>query len=147
MLQHVPRSGILVGKFRASEINADILPELTKAALEKLGLPLGHRKRLLRAISGLTAAGARRIDRCEAPGRCGLTDLVGRAPESALLRERLRGLGRAPTRLSCSRARPALASRGLALSSLPRSRTSRTRGWAINARFVSGRSRVLGGHL
>ena len=43
--------------FRASEIDADILPELTEIDLEKLGVPLGHRKRLLRAISGLTAAG------------------------------------------------------------------------------------------
>src|SRR6516225_5783818 len=43
--------------FRASEIDADILPELTEVDLEKLGLPLGHRKRLLRAISGLVAPG------------------------------------------------------------------------------------------
>jgi class 3 adenylate cyclase len=42
--------------FRASEIDADILPELTDADLEKLGVPLGHRKRLLKAISGLNAA-------------------------------------------------------------------------------------------
>jgi class 3 adenylate cyclase len=42
--------------FRASEIDADILPELTEVDLEKLGVPLGHRKRLLRAISGLNAA-------------------------------------------------------------------------------------------
>ena len=42
--------------FRASEIDADILPELTDVDLEKLGVPLGHRKRLLRAISGLTTA-------------------------------------------------------------------------------------------
>src|SRR6516164_9913015 len=41
--------------FRASEIDADILPELTETDLEKLGVPLGHRKRLLRAISGLAA--------------------------------------------------------------------------------------------
>ena len=41
--------------FRASEIDADILPELTEVDLEKLGVPLGHRKRLLRAISGLAA--------------------------------------------------------------------------------------------
>jgi class 3 adenylate cyclase len=39
--------------FRASD---DILPELTDVDLEKLGVSLGHRKRLLRAISGLTAA-------------------------------------------------------------------------------------------
>jgi class 3 adenylate cyclase len=43
--------------FRANEIDADILPELTEADLEKLGVPLGHRKRLLRAISGLAAPG------------------------------------------------------------------------------------------
>src|ERR1700740_1134674 len=42
--------------FRASEIDADVLPELTDVDLEKLGVPLGHRKRLLRAISGLAAA-------------------------------------------------------------------------------------------
>src|SRR5215831_7698735 len=41
--------------FRASEIDADILPELTEVDLEKLGVPLGHRKRLIRAISGLAA--------------------------------------------------------------------------------------------
>jgi class 3 adenylate cyclase/predicted ATPase len=43
--------------FRASDIDADILPELTEIDLEKLGVSLGHRKRLLRAISGLTAPG------------------------------------------------------------------------------------------
>src|SRR5690242_21267010 len=42
--------------FRASEIDADILSELTEVDLEKLGVPLGHRKRLLRAISGLATA-------------------------------------------------------------------------------------------
>ena len=42
--------------FRASDIDADILPELTDVDLKELGVPLGHRKRLLRAISGLAAA-------------------------------------------------------------------------------------------
>src|SRR5215472_11777814 len=42
--------------FRASDIDADILPELTEVDLEKLGVSLGHRKRLLRAISDLAAA-------------------------------------------------------------------------------------------
>src|SRR4051794_2101515 len=42
--------------FRASEIDADILPELTDFDLKELDVPLGHRKRLLKAISGLTAA-------------------------------------------------------------------------------------------
>jgi len=44
--------------FRASEIDADILPELTDSDLEKLGVPLGHRKRLLKAIAGLGVAAA-----------------------------------------------------------------------------------------
>src|SRR5437764_14888005 len=42
--------------FRASEIDADILRELTDADLKELGVPLGHRKRLLRAIVGLAVA-------------------------------------------------------------------------------------------
>ena len=36
--------------FRQNEIEVDILPELTEPDLEKLGVPLGHRKRLLKAI-------------------------------------------------------------------------------------------------
>ena len=44
--------------FRASDIDADILPELTEVDLEKLGVSLGHRKRLLRAISGLAGGGS-----------------------------------------------------------------------------------------
>ena len=79
--------------FRASDIDADILPELTEVDLEKLGVSLGHRKRLLRAISGLAAAepsaapstsiGARPQDAAE---RRQLTimfcDLVGSTPLS-----------------------------------------------------------------
>jgi len=41
--------------FRANEIDIDVLPELTEVDLEKLGVPLGHRKRLLKAIAGLAA--------------------------------------------------------------------------------------------
>ena len=41
------------GTFRDSEIEADILPELTETDLEKLGLPLGPRKRILKAIQNL----------------------------------------------------------------------------------------------
>jgi class 3 adenylate cyclase/predicted ATPase len=44
------------GTFRESEIEADILPELTEADLEKLGLPLGPRKRILKAIANLGEA-------------------------------------------------------------------------------------------
>src|SRR6478672_12582525 len=39
--------------FRENEIDIDILPELTEPHLEKLGMPLGHRIRLLKAISNL----------------------------------------------------------------------------------------------
>jgi class 3 adenylate cyclase len=42
--------------FRQNEIDDDVLPELTEADLEKLGVPLGHRKRLVRAIAALSAA-------------------------------------------------------------------------------------------
>src|SRR5579863_7981498 len=45
------------GAFRESEIEADILPELTEVDLEKLGLPLGPRKRILKAIAALSAPG------------------------------------------------------------------------------------------
>src|SRR5882724_3117666 len=39
--------------FRDNAIDTEVLPELTEGDLEKLGLPLGHRKRLLKAISAL----------------------------------------------------------------------------------------------
>ena len=39
--------------FRESEIDIDIVPELTEIDLEKLAVPLGHRKRLLKAIANL----------------------------------------------------------------------------------------------
>ena len=32
--------------FRENEIDAEVLPELTDGDLEKIGVPLGHRKRL-----------------------------------------------------------------------------------------------------
>ena len=42
--------------FRENGIDGEVLPELTEADLEKLGMLLGHRKRLLRAIAGLSAS-------------------------------------------------------------------------------------------
>ena len=45
--------------FRENEIDAEVLPELTEADLEKIAVPLGHRKRLLKAIANLGAAEAR----------------------------------------------------------------------------------------
>ena len=41
--------------FRANEIDWEVLPELNENDLEKLGLPLGPRKKLLRAIASLQA--------------------------------------------------------------------------------------------
>jgi hypothetical protein len=41
--------------FRDNEIELDVLPEPTELDLEKLGLPLGPRKRLLKAIATLGA--------------------------------------------------------------------------------------------
>lgn len=40
--------------FRANDIDLDILPALSEADLEKLGLSLGHRRKLLRALESLT---------------------------------------------------------------------------------------------
>ena len=80
--------------FRDSEIDSDILHELTESDLEKLGLPLGPRKRLLKAIVGLGAAatapstGTLRLD-ADAAERRHLTvmfiDLVGSTALSAKL--------------------------------------------------------------
>src|ERR1700735_118637 len=39
--------------FRESEIDAEVLPDLTEGDLTQLGVPLGHRKRLLKAIAAL----------------------------------------------------------------------------------------------
>ena len=42
--------------FRESEIDAEVLPDLTEGDLDQLGVPLGHRKRLLKAIAALGIA-------------------------------------------------------------------------------------------
>lgn len=39
--------------FREHAIDEEVLPELTDADLEKLGVKLGHRKKLLKAIAVL----------------------------------------------------------------------------------------------
>ena len=46
--------------FREHEIDADVLPDLTEADLEKIGLPLGTRKRLMKGIAGLASKEAPR---------------------------------------------------------------------------------------
>ena len=67
------------GIFRESEIEADALPELTEADLEKLGLPLGPRKRILKAIANLG-------DEDKAPRP---TSLVRPSPKDAAERRQL----------------------------------------------------------
>jgi hypothetical protein len=42
--------------FRENDIDAEVLGDLTDADLEKLGVTLGHRKRLFKAIASLVAA-------------------------------------------------------------------------------------------
>src|SRR5450755_572433 len=44
--------------FRDAEIGADVLAELTDADLGQLGVPLGNRKRILKAIASLGSAQA-----------------------------------------------------------------------------------------
>ena len=45
--------------FAANDIDFDVLPDLTEAELERLGVSLGHRKRLRRAITALTSTASR----------------------------------------------------------------------------------------
>ena len=45
--------GFYAAVFAENHIDAEVLPDLAEADLEKLGLTLGHRKRLLRAIAEL----------------------------------------------------------------------------------------------
>ncbi len=40
-------------RFAEERIEIDVLPELTDQDIERLGIPLGHRRRMLRAIREL----------------------------------------------------------------------------------------------
>jgi SAM domain (Sterile alpha motif) len=51
--------GQYVETFAENKIEYSVLPDLTEDDLKKLGVLLGHRKKLLRAIEALTAAGQR----------------------------------------------------------------------------------------
>src|SRR5262249_54617324 len=44
--------------FAENAIDLEVLPDVTETDLEKLGVPLGHRKRILRAIAALSGATA-----------------------------------------------------------------------------------------
>ena len=78
--------------FQANAIDLEILPELTEGDLEKLGVLLGHRKRLLKALAGgapPASAAADFAPRVEDAQRRQLTvmfcDLVGSTPLAARL--------------------------------------------------------------
>src|SRR6266571_5067055 len=78
--------------FRANAIDLEILPELTESDLEKLGVLLGHRKRLFKALAGGAPPVSPAADfapRVEDAQRRQLTvmfcDLVGSTPLAARL--------------------------------------------------------------
>src|SRR5690349_20370876 len=79
------------GLFREQAIEADILPELTDRHLSELGIPLGHRLRMLRAIRELAddPPAAAAVETPDAPERRQLTvmfcDLVGSTALTAQL--------------------------------------------------------------
>src|SRR5215510_3844333 len=71
-------------RFADNDIDFDVLSELTDQDLEKLGVSLGHRRKLLRAVGALgrrTSAGAPEAARRDGAERRQLTvmftDLVG----------------------------------------------------------------------
>src|SRR5436190_1695801 len=80
-------------RFADNGVDWDVLLELTETDLEKLGLSLGDRKRLMKALAGVRQAAARPAPRDEAAPphlaaeRRGLTPLVGRDAELAMLRQ------------------------------------------------------------
>ena len=45
-------------RFEANDIDRDVVPSLSDQDLEKLGVSMGHRKKLLKAIAELTGAPA-----------------------------------------------------------------------------------------
>jgi hypothetical protein len=47
-------------RFAKSDVDMEVLQDLTELDLEKLGVSLGHRKKLRRAIEALSAASDRR---------------------------------------------------------------------------------------
>src|SRR5258708_25146077 len=79
-------------RFAENRIDASVLRDLTNQDLEKIGIPLGHRKKMLRAIaelSGVTpqaVTGPNRQDPAEGrPLTLMVCDLVGSTALSARL--------------------------------------------------------------
>jgi len=71
--------------FSDNEIDLEVLPDLTQEDLEKLGIPLGHRKKLLRAIRTLTAGEPASVT----PSTNGATPVVPCPPSSKPERRQL----------------------------------------------------------
>src|SRR5271155_186959 len=46
----------LAGVLASNDVDLDILPDLTEADFEKLGISLGHRRKLLKAIASMHSA-------------------------------------------------------------------------------------------
>src|SRR5262247_676485 len=77
-------------RFADNDIDTNVLPDLTEADLEKIGVSLGHRKRMLRAIAELDVPGlSGEPTRSDEAQRRQLTvmfcDLVGSTPLSTKL--------------------------------------------------------------
>jgi len=90
------------GRFTENDIDIDVLPELTDRDLEQLGISLGHRRKILRAIRDIGAIATATVQPTAAPQpklrdeaerrqlTVMFTDLVGstehRTPAAAALR-------------------------------------------------------------
>ncbi len=65
--------------FCNNEIDTEILSELTENDFEKLGVPMGHRKRLLKAIASIGAT--------DAPAKPTITTIASQPTDSAERRQ------------------------------------------------------------
>ena len=99
--------------FREHEIDADVLPDLTEADLEKIGVPLGHRKRLMRAIAASPRRRRLRPPEARARRAFALADAPARTPSG--------GRSRSCSAISSARraSRPNLTRKTGAISSAP----------------------------
>src|SRR5579864_7880222 len=59
--------------FQDAEISTEVLPDLTETDLRELGLPLGPRKIVLKAIQGLAGAQATAALPDQGPGKAGMS--------------------------------------------------------------------------
>ncbi len=66
--------------FREAAIEPDLLSDLTDADLEKLGLPLGHRKRFLKAVAATNAGETTAVT---SPAKLAVAPSIGASPDVA----------------------------------------------------------------